>query len=389
MRKWSPRGFFADGGAGLLVVMMSCFAHSLNAQENQQVQLEQLRQRISRLQEQVAAQEKSESSALGFLRTMDEQIELTSRLVGQMKREEQKTRQNIATLEKSLQKNEGELKRLRQLSAKRMVYFYKYGRMREIELLLSARSVSQIVHWAEFQQRLSDNERRIIAGISEKKAIASKQRGQIANELDAQQRLLSEKQRDEETLRKQRAQRQDVLKKVRKDKAYYKMQLAESEKAAVRIKELIAKATIKEEESPSPFINTVDFGKLRGNLPWPLDGKIISQYGTYRHPVLKTETQRLGIDIAAQAGSEVRCVAPGKVTAITWQRGHGNLLIVSHSSGYFTIYTHLAEIMVTPDEPVDAGHVLGTIADNGSEGAILHFEVWQRFQHMNPEEWLR
>jgi septal ring factor EnvC (AmiA/AmiB activator) len=369
--------------------MTPCLACSVSAQENQQAQLEQLRQRISRLQEQVAAQEKSESSALEFLRTMDEQIDLTSRLVGQMKREEQKQRQNITALEKSLQKNEGELKRLRDLSAKRMVYFYKYGRMREIELLLSARSVSQIVHWAEFQQRLSDNERRIIAGISEKKAIASKQRSKIASELAEQQRLLSEKQREEEALRQRRVQRQDVLKKVRKDKAYYKMQLAESEKAAERIKELIATATLKEEESPTPLINNVDFARLRGSLPWPLDGKIVSQYGTYRHPVLKTETQRLGIDIAAQPGSEVRCVAPGKVTAITWQRGHGNLLIVSHSSGYFTIYTHLAEIMVTPDEPVDAGHVLGTIGDNGNEGAILHFEVWQRFQHMNPEEWLR
>ncbi len=387
MRKWSSRGFFIGGV--LAFAMMLCIAHPLKAQEDQQVQLEQLRQRISRLQEQVAAQEKSESSALEFLRTMDEQIDLTSRLVGQMKREEQKKRQNITALEKSLQKNEGELKRLRDLSAKRMVYFYKYGRMREIELLLSARTVSQIVHWAEFQQRLNDNERRIIAGISEKKTITSKQRGQIAAELAEQERLLSEKQRDEEALKKQRGQRQDVLKKVRKDKAYYKMQLAESEKAAERIKELIAKATIKEEENPSPFINTVDFAKLRGNLPWPLDGKIVSQYGTYRHPVLKTETQRLGIDISAQPGSEVRCVAPGKVTAITWQRGHGNLLIVSHSSGYFTIYTHLAEIIVTPDEPVDAGHVLGTVGDNGSDGAILHFEVWQRFQHMNPEEWLR
>jgi len=362
----------------------------LNAQEgDQQAQLEQIRQRIARLQQQVAAQEKSESSALEFLRTMDEQIDLTSRLVGQMKREEQKKRQRIAELEKSLQKTTTELKRLRELSARRMVYFYKYGRMREIELLLSARSVSQMIHWAEFQRQMSDNERRIAAGVASKKEITATQRSAIAAELAEQQRLLAEKEREENALKQRRTQRQNVLKKVRKDKAFYKMQLAESEKAAERIKELIARATIREEESPAPFLNNVDFAKLRGNLPWPVNGKIVSQYGTYRHPVLKTETQRLGIDIAANPGNEVRCVAPGKVTAITWQRGHGNLVIVSHAAGYFTIYTHLAEIMVTPEEVVEAGHLLGTIGDNGSDGAILHFEVWQKTQHMNPEEWLR
>lgn len=389
MRKWSSRRLFIKDGAFVVALALFCFSGSLSAQGDQQAQLEQIRQRIARLQEQVAAQEKSESSALEFLRTMDEQIDLTSRLIGQMKREEQKQRERIVGLEKSLQKTEVELKRLRELSAKRMVYFYKYGRMREVELLLAARSVNQILHWAEFQQRLSDNERRIVLGISTKKASTANQRGLIGAELVEQQRLLSEKQREEEALKQRRAQRQTVLKKVRKDKAYYKMQLAESEKAAERIKELIARATIKEEESPAPFISNVDFARLRGNLPWPVDGRIVSQYGTYRHPVLKTETQRLGIDIAALPGSEVRCVAPGKVTAITWQRGHGNLVIVSHSSGYFTIYTHLAEIRVAPEEPVDAGHILGTIVDNGSDGAILHFEVWQKVQHLNPEEWLR
>jgi septal ring factor EnvC (AmiA/AmiB activator) len=366
-----------------------CAVCPLSAQGDQQAQLEQIRQRIARLQQQVADQEKSESSALEFLRTMDEQIDLTSRLVGQMKREEKKKRQRIADLEKSLRKTEGELQRLRQLSARRMVYFYKYGRMREIELLLSSRSLTQVLHWAEFQRRMSDNERRIAAGVSSKKQSTANQRSALAAELAAQQSLLAEKQHEEEVLKQRRGQRQEVLKKVRKDKAYYKMQLAESEKAAERIRELIAKATTIEEENPAPAVSNVDFAKLRGSLPWPVDGKIISQYGTYRHPVLKTETQRLGIDISSSPGSDVRCVAPGKVTAITWQRGHGNLIIVNHSSGYFTIYTHLAEIMVAPDELVDAGHVLGTIGDNGGDGSLLHFEVWQRFQHMNPEEWLR
>lgn len=353
------------------------------------MQLEQMRQRIARLQQQVAAYEKSESSALEFLRTLDEQIDLTSRLVGQVKREEQKKRERVTALEKSLQQTEDELKRLRELSARRMVYFYKFGRMREIELLLSSRSVGQFLQWAEFQKRLTDNDRRIFAGTRRKKESIAQQRGLISVELAEQQRILAEKQRQENTLKQRRRQRQEVLRKVRKDKAYYQMQLAESQRAAERIKELISKAASEESESPAVDLTAGDFARLHGNLPWPIDGQIVSRYGSYRHPVLKTVTERLGIDIAAAPGSAVRCVAPGKVTAITWQRGHGNLIIVNHANGYFTIYTHLADIMVAPNELVEVGEILGTIGDTGSDDAMLHFEIWQRFQHLNPEEWLR
>jgi len=389
MLKSPAGGIYLDCKVGLAGILIFCGAGLLQAQDDQQTQLDQMRERIARLQQQVAAQEKSESSALEFLRTMDEQIDLTSRLIGQVKREEQKKRQRVAALEKSLRQTESELQRLRELSARRMVYFYKHGRMREIELLLASRSVNQVLHWAEFQQRLSDNDRRMIAGIDSKKASTAKQRGLIAVELAEQQSILAEKQREEDALKQRRRQRQEVLRKVRKDKAYYQMQLAESQKAAERIKELIAQASREESENLAPSLPAGDFAKRRGSLPWPIEGRIVSQYGSYRHPVLKTVTERLGVDIAGAAGSEVRCVAPGKVTAITWQRGHGNLLIVSHAAGYFTIYTHLAEIMVSPNEVVDTGQALGTIGDAGSEGPILHFQVWQGTQHLDPEAWLR
>lgn len=352
--------------------------------------LEEMRQRIARLQQQVAAFEKSEGSALEFLRTLEEQIDLTNRLVGQTRREEQKKRERIATLEESLQQTADELRRLCELSARRMVYFYKYGRMREIELLLASRSLGQFLQWAEFEKRLADNDRRIFAGIEHKRQISAQQRGLVALELAEQQRLLTAKQREENVLKQRRRQRQELLRKVRKDKAYYQMQLAESQRAAERIKELIAKATSQAANSAESAWNGADFAQQRGDLPWPIDGQIVSRYGTFRHPVLKTVTERLGIDIAAAPGSTVRSVAPGKVTAITWQRGHGNLVIVSHANGFFSIYTHLADITVAPNELVEAGQILGTVGDaSGDDGAILHFQIWQHFQHLNPEEWLR
>ena len=61
------------------------FISSLVFAQNQQGQLDDLRQKIARLQEQIVVQEKSETSTLEFLRALDEQIDLTHRLVGQLR----------------------------------------------------------------------------------------------------------------------------------------------------------------------------------------------------------------------------------------------------------------------------------------------------------------
>ena len=101
-------------------------------------------------------------------------------------------------------------------------------------------------------------------------------------------------------------------------------------------------------------------------------------------------TENLGLDIKVEAGAAVHSVADGKVTAVTWQRGRGNLIIINHSDGYYTVYTHLDEIFVNLQQTVTAGQVVGTVGETGSlEGPLLHFQIWRKFTHLNPEIWLK
>ncbi|MDZ7343283.1 MAG: peptidoglycan DD-metalloendopeptidase family protein [candidate division KSB1 bacterium] len=355
--------------------------------------MDELRRNIARLQQQIATQEKSETATLEFLRTLDEQIDLTHRLVGRLHRQEREKSKKIETIEKELGRTQAELERLKALAARRAILFYKYGRLQDVEMLLTARSLNQVLLWAKYHQRLSDNDRRIWAGIQKKQQQISQQKERLSSELEEQHRTLVEKQKEEAQLKKRRQQRQELLKKVRNDKSFYQAQLAETQRAIERIMQLIASAEAKpNREALEAALVDGSFDRLRNNLPWPVEGRIVSQYGTYRHPVLKTITTNLGIDIAPSGGvgAPVRSVAPGRVTAITWQRGYGNLVIISHADGYYTVYTHLADIAVSLNENVSAMQTIGSVADTGSpQEPKFHFQVWNRSQAMNPEEWLR
>lgn len=358
--------------------------------QNQQGQLDELRQKIARLQQQIVAQEKNETSALEFLRALDEQVDLTHRLVGQIRKQEREKRTKISETEQVQKRTQDQLARLKALAAQRAVVFYKYGRLQDAEILLTTRSLNQMLLWSKYHQQLSDNDRRIMTGINKKHEQIDQQKTVLTAELQTQQRLLSEKQQEEEALKKRREQRQTVLKKVRNDKNFYQMQLAETQKAITRIRQLISSAEAKApRREAAPALTGGTFMNLRRAMPWPATGRIVSHYGTYRHPVLNTVTNNLGIDIATPLGAPVRSVATGRVTAITWQRGYGNLMIISHADGYYTVYTHLADINVALNEEVAAEQVIGAVGETGSlQGVTLHFQLWNREEALNPEDWL-
>jgi len=374
--------------------------------QNKQQQLDDLRQNIERLQSELAGFEKTESSTLEYLRTLDKEIDLTSRLVGQLRKQEAEKREAVKKMTNGLQSTETELARLQDLAAQRAVFFYKYGRIPDLEMLLTSRSLNQILLWAEYQQRLVESDRRLMHGLDVKQRQIRGQKDRLLPELEAQQRLLAEKLQQDQTLKSRKKERQDVLKHVRKDKAYYQAQLAEKKQAAEAIAKFINADIAVKPITPAPKSNPAapktasvnydgSFAQLKGRMLWPVLGKVVTPYGDFRHPVLNTVTKNLGVDIAAAPGAEVRTVASGRVMTITWQRGYGNVVIVLHADGFYTVYTHLAEILVAPNENVSAGQALGRIGEEaGEQQTVLHFQIWQRTkesrsQDLNPQEWLQ
>lgn len=114
----------------------------------------------------------------------------------------------------------------------------------------------------------------------------------------------------------------------------------------------------------------------------PFDGVITSRYG-YRRGRYHN-----GIDIDLETGDTVASAWDGKVRYAKWNDGgFGNLVIVRHNNGLETFYAHLSKILVTPNQEVKAGDLLGLGGNTGhSRGSHLHFEVRFYDAPMNPEE---
>ncbi len=114
-----------------------------------------------------------------------------------------------------------------------------------------------------------------------------------------------------------------------------------------------------------------------------------------------------GIDIDAPLGTPVRASAPGRVLWAGYgvyagkfdsKDPYGLAVTLQHEFGFdgeklYSIYAHMNEVYVQPNQMVNTGDILGIVGQTGATtGPHLHFEVrWKQNMFnstLNPELWL-
>jgi septal ring factor EnvC (AmiA/AmiB activator) len=188
------------------------------------------------------------------------------------------------------------------------------------------------------------------------------------------------------------------LAKIRQSQKELKIYLTEKQAGVIQLETIIKKiqddidraereARIRQQQQA---LQSKSFPKLKGQLAWPAEGRVITKFGRQWNPKLKTTTENPGIDIKGKPGSEVQAVLGGIVTTITFIRGFGTTIIIDHGSGFYTVYSHVTNVQTNQDSQVRAGDVIAYMGDSGSiNGSQLHFEIYGQGVKLNPEKWLR
>ncbi len=384
----------------LICFMGAGFIHAddTGISEDSRKELQTLQKEIDRYERQLSKKRKDEKSAANLIASLDRKIDLTSNVLYELRRQVQKNDHEIRRLEREIEQLRMQIEQLRDIIKRRLVSFYKYGRRRDFELLFAGGSWQKVDVWLRYEKLVARNDMRNFRSLISKKQQLEDAQRRLQRERTQRQRALTEKQRRAEQLKQSRAKRQKYLYGIRKDRHFLQRCLEELASAQEQIKGFISRSErlrIEKERQishqnivPKP-LRDYSFATMKGRLPWPTTGQIVSHFGRQRHPTLKTVTENLGIEIKAPLGSPVKAVDAGQVETITWQRGRGNIIIISHDEGYYTVYTNLAEIRVNVMDQVSAGQVIGTVGDAGSlSGPVLHFQIWKNTKNLNPEDWL-
>jgi septal ring factor EnvC (AmiA/AmiB activator) len=368
-----------------------------------QLELQAIRDQISSLEKKIKEQQLNESEALDLVETYDRKATLVRKLIGRYRQEERELQRRIEKTSVDAKGLQSDLEHLKRQYANYVTAAYKSGRTRDLELLLSSRSINQFYVRTSYLRMFTAQRRRDAEEIAAKKRTLDDTRAHVQNQLTEERRLIAEKAAEEDRLTSLAAERRSVLQQIRKDRKLLQRSIDRQMKAARELEDvitsLIESDRIKEEREeeaarkshqplPQPPASRGSFESRKGRLRWPVSqGTVVAKFGNQKHPTLRTVTVNTGIDIAVDPGSPVSAVAEGQVAKIFWMPSYGNLLILNHAGGYRTVYTHLAEILVAEGQRVLEGDV---IAESGEslEGARLHFEIWKDREKQNPQQWL-
>jgi len=117
---------------------------------------------------------------------------------------------------------------------------------------------------------------------------------------------------------------------------------------------------------------------------WPTWGEVARDFSPH-------ETGGQGIDIAGVPGQEIHAASGGTVAYAgrDLEGGNSKLVILRHSNGLMTTYSHAAEIFVAEDDVVRAGDVIASLGANARNESVLRFEVRQDGNPLNPMNFLK
>lgn len=129
------------------------------------------------------------------------------------------------------------------------------------------------------------------------------------------------------------------------------------------------------------------FDSLRGKLKWPVEGKLVTRYGsTKKEGKLKWN----GVRITTEPGKDVFSVSAGKVIFADWFRNLGLLIIIDHGNGYMSLYGHNERLLKKAGDFVATAEPIARAGNTGGQDTTaLYFEIRQQGTPMNPGLWCR
>ncbi len=278
---------------------------------------------------------------------------------------------------------------------RRWLFLRKYNRFRN----------GQVVAIAATQEMLSKKINSIETEKQEKETLLLEMVGQkskLQKELEEKNGLLKALINDEGKLRQELKQKQaeraqldrmiesvisaEIAKKIAKENVQKDVRENNRKRAAPEESNTNSKNLEKVEDLASN-----QFKKLRGKLPWPVEGGVIARsFGRQKHPTLKNiEITNNGIDIRSTEEAPVKSIFEGAVAGVQYIPGHDYTVILQHGN-YYSVYSNLSETSVNKGDKVNAGAVLGKLSTNPISGAAeLHFELWQEKERLNPANWIK
>ena len=364
------------------------------------------RQRLAELKAQIAEDQQylsettqAEQASLKTLEQLDRQIALRKELVRNYGRRMQQISGEMGALRTTLSSLGNELETLKNQYRSRAAHAYKHGRMHDLALIASSKSINQMLVRVRYLHRFAQQRRGRLAEIHATQKETEERNEELKDILDDNERLLDEERSEQQNLERLHQSRTRVISDLRATRSTIEQSL-ETKRAAARdlenrIRELIA-ATDRDRLRAREDLATAEeyaalsgsFLENRGQLPWPVKGVMREPFGDTVNPVYGTKTRNPGIIIEAPSSAEVRAVFDGRIIDISVLPEYGRYVVIEHGV-YKSVYSNFSDTFIAEGDLVRTGQAIGRAGTpDEPKGTALFFALFKEGSPIDPSPWL-
>ncbi len=362
---------------------------SLNEKINREKkELEKLREEIEEKRDKSINIKKREGSVLTQLEEMDRRLRVLQKEAGLI---ELKTREKDIEMGELSTEIGGLNEEIREKSgtiSRRLRTLYQERQAGSLKILSAARDYPDFMRRLHYLKTIARKESEMLSQFKEKQTELEGKNRQVRM---VKEDLVQEKEELAQKLveiRSEKRKKDRLLTRVRNEKVFYERALAELDESSLQLQMMIKKLEGEKKRLLQPAFGK--FSKEKGRLTWPSDGQIVSLFGRQKHPKFDTFIYKKGIEIEPSKGDEVRAIYDGTIIFANWFKGYGMVIIIDHGENYYSIYAHLAKLLVSVGDKVGGNRPIGQIGETGlSQGNNLYFEIRHQGEPLDPLTWLQ
>jgi septal ring factor EnvC (AmiA/AmiB activator) len=368
--------------AAWLILFPSSLSHGRTPADSAEKieQIENIEKNLNREREQLLKVDEREKRLLEELSPLEKEIEDKRKSLKDLE-------EKVSSIKKDLRENQAKVKQLEQSVkeledrlGKRLDAFYRYAKRGYIRLLATADGLDTLRKRFKYLRGLLAEDLALLQETADLQKRYRDEMSSVAEKLLDLDRLEKEESARVAEIKADIDKKVVLLMKTHKEKEFLETGVKELEIGSQMLRDTLVQIEKRDEkrvEIPS------DFAKARGNLPMPLQGRILKE-GASSQSGLK------GITIEGRPGVDVRAVYAGRIDFSGSLKGYGQVVVINHGSRYFTVSAMLAQRKKEEGEMVKAGEVIGSLGGAPStRDARLYFEIRKGGGNLDPLRWLK
>jgi len=370
--------------AALVIFLATAVPGTALSQADEEAELADVRARIEALESKLATEVRRRSDGAAELRRVELDLAAAEKTLARIDSDIRGQERRQAAIAADERDADARLLAEREALAEQVRMSYMTGRQEMLKLLLSQESPADVGRMLTYYDYLNRARGERIESVGSELAALEGLATASRAAREELERLRSSRAGELAALERARGERQAVLVGLEASIADAGSQIERLHDEEDRLTELISELSTLMARLPGD--TEAPFASLRGQLSWPVEGRIRSDFGELREGgALRWN----GVVLEAPAGTIVRAIYHGRVAFADWLPGLGLLLILDHGDGYMSLYGHNEALLREPGTWVSPGEAVAQVGDTGGQSRpALYFEIRRDGEPQNPHDWV-